>query len=145
MPSLEHRIELLELRVDELATWAGPGQSQALTAGLAHTRDQLAKIRRAQELHTRQLRQLAALQADVAALKTEVADVTADVAGLKSGVGELTTEMADLRADVMTLKADVADVKADVATLKADMVDMKGTVAEILRRLPPANDPADAQ
>ncbi len=101
------------MRVDNLETWAGPGQAGALAEGLHELRADLAKIRQTQDRHTRML-----------------ADLTSDVAGLKADV-------TTLKADVSELKADVSELKADVATLKADVAELKDAVREILRRLPP--------
>jgi len=76
MLDIEDRVGLLEMRVDKLATWAGPGQNEALSASLAHTRAELAKIRRTQDTHTSQLTQL---KADVAGLKTDMTEVKAAI------------------------------------------------------------------
>jgi polyhydroxyalkanoate synthesis regulator phasin len=121
MADVHEQIRALQVRVSKLETWAGPGQADALSAGMRAMRTEVADIRRVQRQHTGLL---SALNRDVAALKTDVAGLKTDVAGLKG--------------DVAVLKADVAGLKEDVAVLKADMADVKVTLAEILRRLPPA-------
>jgi len=87
MTTTQERVTKLEIRVTTLETWAGPGQAEALSAGVAGIRAELQRFRREQGAAT------AALQRDVAVLKT-------DVAGLKT--------------DVAVLKADMSDVKATV-------------------------------
>jgi len=108
------------VRVDNLETWAGPGQSGALAEGLRELRADQAKIRQTQDRHTRML-----------------ADLTSDVAGLKADVATLKADVATLTTNVATLKTDVAELKTDVATLKTDVAGLKDTAREILRRLPP--------
>ena len=109
MATIEERIGTLEMRVNNLETWAGPGQAVALAEGQRQIRADLAKMQ--------------------AEFKAEFATLKADFATLKS-------EFAPLKTDVATLKTDVATLKTDVATLKTDMAEVKGTLREILRRLP---------
>jgi chromosome segregation ATPase len=109
----------LEVRVDNLETWAGPGQAQALAEGQRELRAELAKVQRTQDRHTRML-----------------ADLISDVSGLKADVANLKADVANLKADVAELKADVAELKTDVAELKTDVAELKTGMAEILRRLP---------
>jgi peptidoglycan hydrolase CwlO-like protein len=123
------RIGLLEVRISELETWAGPGQAEVFANGLRAVRAELAVMRRVQSQHSVMLH---GLTADVAVLQSDVAVLKADVAELKADV-------AELKADVAELKADVAELKADVAELKAGFADMKMLLSEILRRLPPAS------
>jgi hypothetical protein len=119
MASTGERLRTLEVRVDNLETWAGPGQAGALAEGQRELRADLAKVRQTQDRHTGML-----------------ADLISDVSGLKSSVSVLESGFGVLRADVAGLKTDVAGLKTDVAGLKADMAEVKGTVREILRRLP---------
>ncbi|HEY3976293.1 MAG TPA: hypothetical protein VGM79_03395 [Streptosporangiaceae bacterium] len=114
MADVSEQIKALQVRVSKLETWAGPGQADALSAGMRAMRADIADIRRVQRQHTGLLNAL-----------------NRDVAGLKA-------EMAGVKQDVAVLKADVAGLKEDVAVLKADMAEVKVTLAEILRRLPPA-------
>jgi|ERR1022692_896453 peptidoglycan hydrolase CwlO-like protein len=114
MPTLEDRVIVLELQVEHLATWAGPGQADALSSSLHQTRAGLANIQRTQDKHTRQL------------------------SSLVKSVASLTGEVNVLKDDVAVLKSDVAVLKSDVAVLKDDMAEVKGAVREILRRLPSA-------
>jgi cell division protein FtsB len=108
------RIGLLEVRISELETWAGPGQAEVFANGLRAVRAELAVMRRVQSQHSVMLR------------------------GLTTDVAELKADVAELKADVAELKADVAELKADVAELKAGFADMKMMLSEILRRLPPS-------
>lgn len=66
----------LEVRTDHLLTWAGPGQAEALSTSLAAfrraTQTDLARIHRTQDTHSRML---GGLKADVAILKTDMAEV----------------------------------------------------------------------
>ncbi|HXP22185.1 MAG TPA: hypothetical protein VN840_21260 [Streptosporangiaceae bacterium] len=94
MVTLEDRVDALELQVEHLATWAGPGQAQALSHSLSQTRADLAKIKRTQDKHSRQLAQL--LQG---------------VGDLKAGFARQQAEITSLQADVAVLKADMAEVK----------------------------------
>jgi chromosome segregation ATPase len=112
MTTIEARLGTLEVRVDNLETWAGPGQAQALAEGQRELRAELAKVQQTQDRHTRML-----------------ADLISDVSGLK-------TDVAGLQTDVASLKSDVASLKSDMASLKSDMASLKSDMAEILRRLP---------
>ena len=123
MATTDERVRKLEVRVDVLETWAGPGQTGALADGQRKIRADLAKIHRTQDRHGRLLGQLVS---DVDILKT-------DVTGLK-------TDVAELKTDVAGLKTDVAQLKTDVAELRSDMAGVKVTLAEILRRLPAERD-----
>jgi outer membrane murein-binding lipoprotein Lpp len=86
MAEVAERIRTLEMRVDRLETWAGPGQAETLATGLVTIRADLAGIRRVQNQHTAKL---TALQSDVAVLKSDVADLKSDVADLKVAVTEI--------------------------------------------------------
>ncbi|MDQ2876938.1 MAG: hypothetical protein M3Y33_19900, partial [Actinomycetota bacterium] len=101
MTDVHEQIRALQVRVSKLETWAGPGQADALTAGVRALRTDVADIRRIQRQHTGLL---SALNRDVAGLKQDVAVLKDDVAGLKQ--------------DVAVLKDDVAGLKQDVAVLK---------------------------
>jgi hypothetical protein len=89
-----------KVRVDNLGTWAGPGQVQALAEGQRELRADLAKVQHTQDRHTRiracsdLISDVAGLKTDVAGLKTDVAGLKTDVAGLKSGMAGLTSGMA---------------------------------------------------
>jgi chromosome segregation ATPase len=140
MATIEERLGTLDMRVDNLETWAGPGQAEALAEGQRELRADLAKVRQTQDRHTRML---ADLISDVSGLKTSVSVLEADNASLKTSFATLQADVVGLKADVATLQADVTGLKADVTTLKtdvaglkADMAEVKGTLAEILRRLP---------
>jgi chromosome segregation ATPase len=133
MATIEERLGTLDMRVDNLETWAGPGQAEALAEGQRELRADLAKVRQTQDRHTRML---ADLISDVAGLKTSVSVLEADNASLKTSFATLQADVVGLKADVATLQADVTTLKTDVAGLTADMAEVKGTLAEILRRLP---------
>jgi septal ring factor EnvC (AmiA/AmiB activator) len=139
MTTTDQRVKDLEMRVDRLETWAGPGQAEALSLGLSALRAETAIFR--QEMN----RALGGITADFARLnnevggvKTDVAILTNDVAVLKTDVAILTNDVAVLKTDVAVLKTDISEVKTDVALLKTDISEVKGAVYEILRRLPPA-------
>jgi len=93
MTTIEARLGTLEVRVDNLETWAGPGQAQALAEGQRELRAELAKVRQTQDRHTRMLADLisdvSGLKADVTGLQTDVAELKSDVAELKSGMAEI--------------------------------------------------------
>jgi chromosome segregation ATPase len=95
MTTAEARLRTLEVRVDNLETWAGPGQAQALAEGQRELRADLAKVQQTQDRHTRML---ADLISDVSGLKTDVADLKTDVSGLKTDVSGLKTDVADLKS-----------------------------------------------
>ena len=61
---------------------------------------------------------LAPIKTDVADLKDDVSTLKTDVAGLKDDVGTLKMDVAGLKDDVSTLKTDVAGLKDDVNELK---------------------------
>lgn len=58
------------------------------------------------------------LEAKLAPIKTDVADLKSDVAGLKDDVGTLKLDVAGLKDDVGTLKSDVTGLKDDVGSIK---------------------------
>jgi chromosome segregation ATPase len=120
MAEVHEQIKALQVRVSKLETWAGPGQADALSAGMRAMRTEVADIRRVQRQHTGLLNGL-----------------NRDVAGLKRVQEQQAAVLGSLDQDVAGLKGDVAGLKQDVAVLKADMADVKVTLAEILRRLPP--------
>jgi hypothetical protein len=62
MATIDERIGTLEMRVNNLETWAGPGQAVALAEGQRQIRAELAKMQ-------------AEFRAEFATLKTEVAEV----------------------------------------------------------------------
>ena len=61
---------------------------------------------------------LAPIKTDVADLKDDVGTLKTDVAGLKDDVGTLKTDVTGLKDDVSTLKTDVAGLKDDVGSIK---------------------------
>ena len=100
------------MRVERLETWAGPGQTEALSVNIRAIRADVVAFRGVQTKHGTQLDEL-----------------TRDSARLKADVGEL-------KGDVAVLQADVGELKDDVGVLKADVGALRVAVAEILRRLP---------
>jgi len=112
MIGVAERIVRLEDEVQQLQTWAGPGQVQALLDGQRELRSDMAKLQATVDRHERLL------------------------VGLKSAVSGFKSDVTTLKDDVTTLKDDVADLKDDVAGIKGDVADLKVAVAEILRRLP---------
>ena len=74
---------------------------------------------------------LAPIKTDVADLKDDVGTLKTDVAGLKDDVGELRSDVVILKDDVGTLKTDVAGLKDDVGTLKTDVAGLKDDVNEL--------------
>jgi septal ring factor EnvC (AmiA/AmiB activator) len=93
MTTIEERLGTLEVHVDNLETWAGPGQVQALAEGQRELRADLAKVQQTQDRHTRML-----------------ADLISDVSGVKTDVASLKTDVASLKTDVASLKTDVAEI-----------------------------------
>ena len=85
------------MRVERLETWAGPGQSEALSVNIRAIRADLVAFRGVQKQQGVLLDRL-----------------TADMARLKGDVSVLKTDVAGLKADVAELKADVAELKAAV-------------------------------
>jgi hypothetical protein len=86
MKTVEERLGTLEVRVENLETWAGPGQVQALAEGHRELRADLARVQQTQDRHTRMI---ADLISDVSGLKTDVAGLKTDVADLKRGMTEV--------------------------------------------------------
>ena len=135
---LEERVTRLEMRMERLETWAGPGQNVSFSESLAELRKRFDDFGRVQAKHTKMISDLAddvasleaAFNSDVAVLKTDTATLKIDMVGIKTDVATLKTDMAGVKTDVATLKTDVTG-------LKADMVEVKGTLGEILDRLPP--------
>ncbi len=79
MADIHREIGTLQMRLDRLETWAGPGQAEASATGirvirgdLAVVRSELAAVRRVQDQHTAAL---TGLHTDVTLLKTDMAEV----------------------------------------------------------------------
>ena len=118
--------------VERLETWAGPGQTEALSVNIRAIRADVVALRGVQKKHGTQLDELTK---DSARLKADVGELRGDVSVLKADV-------AVLKADVGELKGDVGVLKGDVGVLTADVGALRVAVAEILRRLP-GPPPAD--
>ena len=76
MATIEERIGTLEMRVNNLETWAGPGQAAALAEGQRQIRADLAKMQ-------------AEFKAEFATLKTDVATLKTDMAEVKGTLREI--------------------------------------------------------
>jgi hypothetical protein len=87
MATIEERLGTLEVRVNNLETWAGPGQAGALAEGQRQIRADLAKMR-------------IEFKADMAAMRAEIVGLKTDVAGLKTDVATLKTDMAEVKGTV---------------------------------------------
>jgi hypothetical protein len=87
MATIEERLGTLEVRVNNLETWAGPGQAGALAEGHRQIRADIAKLR-------------ADFKAEMSGVKTDVAGLKTDVAGLKTDVAGLKTDMAEVKGVV---------------------------------------------
>jgi len=150
-------------RVNDLETYAGPGQNEALSKNIAEfraeTNGHFAEVKKKlKELGVVQDQQTGLLHRhakmlddallficrardDLREFRVEVTDfkteVTAEITGLKGDVSTLKGDVSTLKGDVSTLKGDVAGIKGDLAEFKTDMVGVKGALAEILDRLPP--------
>jgi hypothetical protein len=79
MATTEERISTVETRITNLETWAGPGQTEVLLAGMRGVRRDMTVMRRVQNRHSQQLDRLTgnvtALKGDLAALKSDVAEI----------------------------------------------------------------------
>jgi len=111
--------ERLEARVQQLETWAGPGQIQALIEGQRVLRAEMVKVQATLDRHGRILTRL-----------------KADMSGAKSDIGALKTDMSAVKTDISALKTDMSAVKTDISALKTDMAWVKETLTELLRRIP---------
>ncbi len=91
------RVKPLEVQVERLDTWAGPGQNATLSANLAAFRKEMAgkltelrrdfdKFGKVQDRHARMLK---TLTGDVATLKTDVATLKTDMVEVKGTLGEI--------------------------------------------------------
>jgi hypothetical protein len=76
MATIEERIGTLEMRMNNLETWAGPGQAAALAEGQRQIRADLAKMQ-------------AEFKAEFATLKTDVVTLKADMAEVKGTLREI--------------------------------------------------------
>jgi hypothetical protein len=82
MAATEERVTILEGRVGSLETWAGPGQIEVLTMGLAEVRADIRTI----------------LKTHVATLKTDVAEIKVEMKDLRTGMDALGARMAEMTA-----------------------------------------------
>ena len=87
------RVKPLEVQVERLDTWAGPGHNATLSDHLAELRQKFDKFDKVQSRDTRILNTL-----------------TKDVSGLK-------TDVAGLKTDVATLKTDMVEVKSSLSEI----------------------------
>lgn len=83
MATIEERIGTLEMRVNNLETWAGPGQAVALAEGQRQIRADLAKMQAEFKA------EFATLKAEFATLKTDVATLKTDMAEVKGTLREI--------------------------------------------------------
>ena len=100
MNTMDDRIGTLEMRIERLETWAGPGQTEALSVNVRAIRADLVAFRGVQKKHGVQLdmltKDMARVKDDVAELKVDVAALKDDVADLKTAVAELKTAVAEI-------------------------------------------------
>jgi hypothetical protein len=73
MATIEERIGTLEMRVNNLETWAGPGQAAALAEGQRQIRADLARMQA--EFRADLARMQTEFRADLTTLKTDMAEV----------------------------------------------------------------------
>jgi hypothetical protein len=154
--TLEERVEVLEGKVDNLETWAGPGQNDAFSRNLAEFRQETnAKLTGLTTKVDKLQGDVTGLQADVTGLRTDVTGLQADVTGLRTDVTGLQADVTGLRTDFTELKTEVTELKVDFVgftnhvrgelagidntlySMRSDVKAVKGTLAEILDRLPP--------
>jgi uncharacterized protein involved in exopolysaccharide biosynthesis len=83
MATIEERIGTLEMRVNNLETWAGPGQAVALAEGQRQIRADLAKMQAEFKA------EFATLKTEFATLKTEFATLKTDMAEVKGTLREI--------------------------------------------------------
>src|ERR1700722_19293726 len=93
MADVHEQIKALQMRVSKLETWAGPGQADALSAGMRALRTDVADIRRVQRQHPGLL----------GALNRDVAGLTRVVAGLSDVQEQHTAHWGKLAEDVSRL------------------------------------------
>jgi outer membrane murein-binding lipoprotein Lpp len=133
--TLDERVEVLEGKVENLETWAGPGQNEAFSRNLREFR---------QETNAK----LTALSKDVGGLTTKVDKLQAEFTGLKAEVTGLKTEVTGLKAEFAQhqvdfvgftnhVRGELSGLDMAVCTLRSDVTAVKETLAEILDRLPP--------
>lgn len=88
------------MHVERLETWAGPGQTEALSVNIRAIRADMVAFRGVQK---KQGTQLDELTADVPRLKADVAELRADVGVLKADVGVLKADVGVLRVAVQEI------------------------------------------
>jgi len=87
---------LLEARVKRLEDEAGPGRAAALADNLMCLRQDVKKIQKTQDRHTRTL---AKLKSDVSVLKSDVSEIKEDVSEIKVTLREVLRRLPDDRDD----------------------------------------------
>jgi chromosome segregation ATPase len=92
------RLRRLEDEVEQLKTWAGPGQVQALLDGQRALRADMAQVKVILERHDRLLQ---GNKKDIAGLKTDVAELKSDMAELKSDMAEVKTRLDGLPDEIV--------------------------------------------
>lgn len=139
--TLEGRVEVLEGKVKNPETWAGPGQSEGLADNLADLRRRFDKFG---EIQAKQSQTLDMHTGKLGTLERAVNDLAFNMHVLKGGLAELKDETSGklerLDNDVTALKVDVGGLKGDVVELGSELTEFKaevtGTLREILERLP---------
>ncbi len=100
MADIYREIGILQMRLDRLETWAGPGQAEASATGiwgdLALVRSELAAVRRVQDQHTAAL---TGLHTDVTGLKADVTLLKTDMAEVKTALSKILQRLPPMRID----------------------------------------------
>jgi len=86
-------VPALEVKVERLDTYAGPGQNEAFSDNFLEIRKKLDQISSVQGRHTRALNQhgkmLTGLKSDVRTLKGDVAELKTDMVEVKGALAEI--------------------------------------------------------
>jgi chromosome segregation ATPase len=151
--TLEERVEVLEGKVENLETNAGPGRVDAHSGNLADLRRQFAGFGEVQAKHSQTLdmhtgkfsgleRSMIELRFDVGVLKTGLKEFKEEVAGklerLDNDVSALRRDLTGqdgvligLSADVIALRTDVTELRTDVTELRTDVTALRTDVTEL--------------
>jgi chromosome segregation ATPase len=137
--TLEARVEVLEDKVENLETNAGPGRVDAHAGNLADLRRQFTGFGEAQAKHTRTLdihtgklngleRSAIEIRFDVGTLKTGLNRMNDEVTGK---LERLDNDVSGLRGDVTWLKGHAEKHEGLIIALSADAAALKDEIAEL--------------
>jgi chromosome segregation ATPase len=127
MATIADRIKALEVRVNGLETWAGPGQASVLAAGLQAVRRDLTALRRTQ---TDMVRTLGEHTVELATMRSTLGEHTVELATMRSTLGEHTVGLATMRSTLGEHTQELAAMRSTLGEHTQELAAMRSTLDE---------------